>query len=256
MRPRRLRPEHRREQLLDIAAAMFAETSYDDVMVQDIAATAGVSRALICNYFPTKRDVYVAIFQRASDRFLARVSRDQQLPLADQLATALEAHIQSLAYHPCKAVTINRIRSSDDPAIQAIVAEELNVVGHRLVDQLVARGRPRDAGKILVERWLAFVRAACVKWSDSRNVLRADLTEMCLRAFDCALDMPTPTSRLRARISGIMQSPAMSSLIRKSQSATFAGVQRAAVGHETTRLAALSTTRSALTNRNVRDQTP
>ena len=256
MRHRRLQPQQRREQLLDTAAAMFAEKPYDDVMVQDIAAVAGVSRALLYHYFPTKRDLYVAIFQRASDRFLARVSRDQQLPLAEQLATALEAHIQSLVDHPFEAVTINRITSSDDPAIQAIVAEELNVVGHRLVDQLVAQGRPRDAGEILVEGWLAFVRAACVKWIDSQNISRADLTEMCLRAFDCALDIPTPTSRLRARISGVMQSPAISSLIRKSQSATLAGVPRAAVGHDTTRLAALSTARSALTNRKVRDQTP
>jgi AcrR family transcriptional regulator len=249
VRHRRLKPDQRREQLLDTAAAMFAEKPYDDVMVQDIAAVAGVSRALLYHYFPTKRDLYVAIFQRASDRFLARVSRDQRLPLAEQLATALEAHIQSVVDHPFEAVTINCITSSDDRAIQAIVAEELNVVGHRLVDQLVAHGRPRDAGEILVEGWLAFVRAACVKWSDSQNVSRADLTEMCLRAFDCALDIPTPTNRLRARISGVMQSPAISSLIRKAPSATLAGAPRAAVGHDTTRLPALSTARSLLTSR-------
>ena len=246
---RRLEPQQRREQLLDIAATMFAENPYDDVMVRDIATVAGVSRALIYNYFPCKRDLYVAIFQRASDRFLARVSRDQQLPLAEQLATALEAHIQSLVDHPFEAVTINRITSSDDPAIQAIVAEERNVVGHRLVDQLVAQGRPRDAGEILVEGWLAFVRGACVKWANSQNISRADLTEMCLRAFDCALDIPTPTSRLRARISGVMQSPTISSLIRKSQSATVARLPRATVGHDTARLAAVSTALPVLTNR-------
>ena len=59
----------------------------------------------------------------------------------------------------------------------------------------MAQGRPRDAGEILVEGWLAFVRAACVKWIDSQNVSRDDLTEMCLRAFDCALG--SPTSRVR-----------------------------------------------------------
>jgi AcrR family transcriptional regulator len=256
VKPRRLQAPQRREQLLDVGAAMFAENRYDDVMVQDIAAVAGVSRALMYHYFPTKRDIYVAIFQRASNRFLARVSRDQQLPLAEQLAAALEAHIQSVVDHPFEAVTINRITSSDDPAIQAIVAEELNVVGHHLVDQLIAEGRPRDAGEIAVEGWLTFVRAACVKSIDSPNISRADLTEMCLRAFDCALDIPPPPSRLRARISGVMQSPAISALIRKSQTATLARVPGAAVGHDTTRLAALSTARSVLTNRNVCDQTP
>jgi AcrR family transcriptional regulator len=244
----RLQPQQRREQLLDTAAALFAEKPYDDVMMQDIAAVAGVSRALMYHYFPRKRDVYVAVFKRASNRFLARVSADRQLPLAEQLATALEAHIQSLVDHPFEAVTIHRGALSDDPEIQAIIAEELSVVGKGLVDQLIAEGHPRDATEIAVEGWLAFVRAACVKWIDSQTISRAGLTEICLRAFDCALDIPTPTSRLRARISGVMQSPAISLLVRKSQSSTLARVPAAAVGYDTTRLAALLTARSVLTD--------
>lgn len=249
MAAQRLKPQQRREQLLDTAAAMFAEKPYDDVMIQDIAARAGVSRALMYHYFSTKRDVYVALFKRASDRFLARVSPDPQRPLAEQLATALQAHIQSFVNHPFEAVTINRGALSDDPAIQAIVAEELNVVGQRLVDQLVAEGHPRDSTEIAVEGWLAFVRAACVKWIDSQTISQADLTEICLRAFDCTLDIPTPTSRLRARISGVMQSPAITVLTRKSQSATLAQVPDAAVGRDTTRLAAKLTARSIFPSR-------
>jgi hypothetical protein len=73
------------------------------------------------------------------------------------------------------------------------------VVGQRLIDKLVTEGHPRDVTEIAVEGWLAFVRAACVKWIQSQNISRADLTEMCLRAFDCALG--TPSTRLRGRIS-------------------------------------------------------
>jgi AcrR family transcriptional regulator len=222
MNQRRLKPQQRREHLLDTAAAMFAEMPYDDVMMMDIAAAAGVSRALMYHYFPAKRDLYVALFKRASDRFLARVSPDPRVPLAEQVAIALEAHIQSIVDHPFEAVTINRGALSDEPAIQAIVAEELNVVGHRLVDRLVAQGHSRDATEIAVEGWLAFVRAACVKWIGLQDISRSGLTNMCLRAFDCALDIPTPTKRLHARISGVMQSPAISLLIRESPSATLA----------------------------------
>jgi len=198
---RRLGRPQRREELLDTAAALFAEKPYEDVFMDDIAARAGVSRALVYKYYPSKRDLYVAIFMRGSNRFLARVSRDPQLPLAERLGTALEAHIQSFVDHPYEAVTINRGALSDDPAIQAIIAEELNVVGQRLIDKLVAEGCQRDVTEIAVEGWLAFVRAACVKWVQSQNISRADLTEMCLRAFDCALG--TPTSRLRGQIYGV-----------------------------------------------------
>ena len=177
---------------------MFAEKPYEDVQMEDIAVRAGLSRSLLYHHFSCKRDLYVAIFMRASNRFLARVSPDPQLSLAEQLVSALESHIQSFVDHPFEAVTINRGALSDDPAFQAIIAEELNVVGQRLINQLVAEGCLRDATEIAVEGWLAFVRAACVKWIQSQNISRADLTDMCLRAFDCALD--TPTSRLRRGI--------------------------------------------------------
>jgi AcrR family transcriptional regulator len=197
----RLKPQQRREQLLDTAAAMFAQKPYEDVMVEDIVVRARVSRSTLYHYFPTKRDLYVAIFKRSSNRLLARANPDPQLPLAEQLATGLEAHIQYFVDHPCDAITINRGALSDDPAIQAIITEELNVIGQRLIDKLVAEGRLRDVTEIAVEGWLAFVRAACVKWIQSQNISRADLTEMCLRAFDCALD--TPISRLRGRRYGV-----------------------------------------------------
>jgi AcrR family transcriptional regulator len=191
---------------------MFAEKPYEDVYVEDIAARADVSRATLYHHFPSKRDLYVAIFTRASNRFLARVSPDPQQPLAEQLATGLEAHIQYFADHPFEAVAINRGALSDDPAIQAIISEELNIVGQRLVDELVAEGHPRDVTEIAVEGWLAFVRAACVKWIQSQNISRADLTEMCLRAFDCALG--APTSRLRGRSATFSNSASANSGLR------------------------------------------
>jgi AcrR family transcriptional regulator len=244
---RRMKPQQRREQLLDTGAALFAEKPYEDVFMEDIAALACVSRATMYHYYPSKRDLYVAILKRASNRFLARVGADSQLPLAEQLEIGLEAHIQSLVDHPFEAVAITRGALSYDPAIQAIIAEELNVVGQRLVDQLVAEGHPRDAIEIAVAGWLAFVRAACVKWIQSQNISRADLTEMCLHTLHCALGIPT--SRLRARMSGVMRSPVINVLIRKSPSANLVRVSGATVGPDTTLLAALSTARSVFTNR-------
>lgn len=190
MKRRRLEPQQRREQLLDAAAGMFAEMPYEDVLVEDIAARAGVSRALMYHHFPSKRGLYIAILQRARNRFVARVSSDPQQPLADLLARGLEAHIQSFIDHPFEALAINRGALSYDPAIQALIFEELDVERQRLIEQLVAEGHVRDAAEIAVEGWLAFVRAASVKWVRSQNISRAELTEMCLRAFGCALGHP------------------------------------------------------------------
>ena len=93
----------------------------------------------------------MAIFRRTSNWLLARVNPDPQLPLAEQLANGLEAYIQYFADHPLEAIAINRGALSDDPAIQAIVKDELNVIVQRLIDKLVTEGRPRDVTEIALE---------------------------------------------------------------------------------------------------------
>jgi AcrR family transcriptional regulator len=212
MTGRRLEPQQRREQLLDTGAAMFAEKPYEDVWMEDIAARAAVSRATLYHYFPSKRDLYVAIFMRARNRLLARVANpDPQLSFAEKLAAGLEAYIQYFADHPFDAIAINHCALSDDPAIQAIITGELNVVGQRLIDKLVAEGRLRDVTEIAVEGWLAFVRTACLQWVQSQKISRDDLTEMCLRALDGALGHPntslaSPNVRnMRSRFIALLQ---------------------------------------------------
>ncbi|OCB26404.1 hypothetical protein A5674_19700 [Mycobacterium malmoense] len=213
MKARRLEPQQRREQLLDTGAAMFAAKPYEGVCVHDIAERAGVSRATLYHYFSSKRDLYVAILERASSRFLARMSFDPQLPFAQQVAIGLEAHIQSIVDHPFEAVAINRGALSYDPAIQAIISEELDVVGQHLTAQLVAQGRQRDVTEIAVAGWLAFVRAASVRWIQSQSISRSNLTEMCLDAFECALGRSdTPHAPPRAATNTRLRGGALTSI--------------------------------------------
>ena len=62
---RRLEPDERKEQIFDCAAALFGERPYAAVSTSDIAARAGVARGLINHYFGTKRELYLAVIQRA-----------------------------------------------------------------------------------------------------------------------------------------------------------------------------------------------
>lgn len=190
MTRRRLEPQQRREELLDAGAALFAEASYEGVFVEDIAARAGVSRSLLYRYFPSKRDLYVAILRRAGSRFPAGTSLDTHQPLEEQLAVRLNALIQSVVDHPFEAVEINHGALSGDPTIQAILVEELSLVSQRLIDQLAAEQCRHETVEIALEGWLAFVRVACVKWVQSPNISRGELNELCLRTFDCVLGDP------------------------------------------------------------------
>jgi AcrR family transcriptional regulator len=60
----RLDPAQRREQILDAARALFAERSYDEVTVEDIANAAGVARGLVHHYFGGRKEVYTGLLER------------------------------------------------------------------------------------------------------------------------------------------------------------------------------------------------
>src|SRR3954470_16315745 len=60
----RLDPAQRREQILDAANALFAERTYDDVSIEDIASAAGVTRGLVHHYFGGRKEVYIGLLER------------------------------------------------------------------------------------------------------------------------------------------------------------------------------------------------
>ena len=70
----RLDPGQRREQILDAANALFSERGYDEVSVEDIASSAGVTRGLVHHYFGGRKEVYIALLERLG------AMREEQLP--------------------------------------------------------------------------------------------------------------------------------------------------------------------------------
>src|SRR6266545_4445408 len=58
---RRLENDERRAQLLGIGRAAFAKHAYDAVSIDTLAAKAKLSKGLFYYYFPTKRDLYIAV---------------------------------------------------------------------------------------------------------------------------------------------------------------------------------------------------
>jgi len=95
---RDLQAETRRQQLLDIALALFAERGFENVSIKDLAAEAEVASGLIYHYFRSKDELLVAIFQRHNplpdfEAIFEEVSdlpaRDGLLLLAQRLAQLL-----------------------------------------------------------------------------------------------------------------------------------------------------------------------
>ncbi|AHH98013.1 TetR/AcrR family transcriptional regulator [Kutzneria albida] len=183
---RRLSPAARREQLLEVGARMFAAKPYEEVLMEEVAERAGVSRALLYRHFPGKRDLFAGIYQQAADRLLAQSEIDPAGPIVQQVRAALDAHIDYFEANRHAVLAANR-ELVGDPVIQAIITDELGVLRGRMLDATGLTDHAREVVSAALMSWLVFVRALCVDWLSAEAFSRTELREMCVGALLGAL---------------------------------------------------------------------
>src|SRR5664279_500837 len=164
---RRLTREERRRDLIEVGAQLFAANAYDDVLMEDVADRAGVSRALLYRHFPSKRDLFGAVYELAAEQLVAATELDDTRPLTEQVAAGLDAHIDYFIANRNTVVAANRVLAGD-PTIQAIISDELAVIRARLVDAIGVERR--DAVSSVLMSWLVFVRVLCVEWLEHESM--------------------------------------------------------------------------------------
>ncbi len=157
-RPRRvrLRPEERRERLLDAAAAEFLARSYGATTVRDIATRAGVTPGLIYRYFPGKYEMLVALAtERGPSTVMSLLEEPwEHLTLCELLAEGLRQIVNALSEHRVTTLIIESQRLTD-PDIAALLQAQRARACAALTDYLStwsARGRLRPG----IERALAW----------------------------------------------------------------------------------------------------
>ncbi|NAS25843.1 TetR family transcriptional regulator [Herbidospora sp. NEAU-GS84] len=89
---RRLRRAERREQILDAATRAFARNGFADTGLDDIAAEAELTRAMLYRHFESKADLYRAVLDRSCARLIEATGSgnydDRAIPALVEAASA------------------------------------------------------------------------------------------------------------------------------------------------------------------------
>jgi AcrR family transcriptional regulator len=98
-RPRvRMTGRERREQLLDVGRALFAEKGFEATSIEEIAARAGVSKPVVYEHFGGKEGLYAVVVDREMSDLLERLtsalSAGHPRKLVEQAALALLTYIE------------------------------------------------------------------------------------------------------------------------------------------------------------------
>ena len=186
---RRLSTEERREQLLSVGARLFSESPYDDVWIEQVAEIAGVSRGLLYHYFPTKRDFFLAVVERESERMLQMTAAVPGVPAREQLTAGLDVFLEYVHTHAHGFRAFHRADAAGDQAVRrvyqrALAAQEQQILATLAEDPELGPAAQRLPDlKIAVRGWLAFTTAVCLEWLRGSELNREQVRDLCARAL-------------------------------------------------------------------------
>lgn len=170
----RLDVDERRRLLLEKGAELFTRFSYDELSMARIAKEAGISKALLYHYFPSKEAYFVATLEEKAAELQQRTEPDPSLPPFEQLAGSLEAY---LIWVEENAGSFDKmIRSSGAvPEVRALLDRVRGDTVKRISEGLSDGAPPSPVLRTAVRGWLGFMDGACLDWVEHRDVGRDTL---------------------------------------------------------------------------------
>jgi AcrR family transcriptional regulator len=175
----RMPVDERRRQLLDLGADLFARHSFDELSMAAFAREAGISKALLYHYFPSKRELFVATLQQAAEELRERTEPDPDLPPHEALAASLDAF---LAWIEENEVAYRKLLESAGgvPEVAALIDEVRDRTSARILDGLGIAGDPPPRLRAAARAWLWFMDGAILDWLEHRDLSRAELRDLLL----------------------------------------------------------------------------
>jgi AcrR family transcriptional regulator len=175
----RLGVDERRRRLLAIGADVFTRYAYDELSMAAIAREAGISKALLYHYFPSKQAFFQATLEQAAAELAERVRPADDLAPAEQLMGGLDGF---LAWIEENETAYRKLMQSVASVPEA--RELVERVRHETADLILAgltEGQePPPELRTAVRAWLWFMDGACLEWLERRDMERAQVLGLLL----------------------------------------------------------------------------
>ena len=200
----RMQVDVRRRQLLELGADLFARHSFAELSMAQIAREAGISKALLYHYFPTKRDFFLATLLEAAEEVRRRTEPHPDLSPGEALAGSLDAFLGWIEENETAYRKLLESAGSV-PEVGALIDEVRDRTSARILDGLGAGDHPPPRVRAAVRAWLWFMDGAILDWFEHRDLSRAELRDFLLGSLAGALTaagsaaFPPPSAPPRPR---------------------------------------------------------
>jgi AcrR family transcriptional regulator len=183
----RLQVDERRRQLLELGARLFATHSYAELSMARIAREAGISKALLYHYFPSKQDFFVATLQQGAEEIARRTEPDPDLPPFEALRGSLDAFLGWIEENETAYRKLMESAGSV-PEVKALIDQIRDATSARILDGLGAGDPPPPKLRAAARAWLWFMDGAILDWLEHRDLSRAELRDFLLASLAGSLN--------------------------------------------------------------------
>ncbi|TDD92097.1 TetR/AcrR family transcriptional regulator [Actinomadura rubrisoli] len=175
---RRLSVDERRDELIEAALQLFSTRPPEDISIDDVAAAAGASRALVYHYFGGKYELYLAALTSAAKQLSVLLEPPTEGSPLDRLRISLERYFDFVESHAAGYTALLRGGPADR---SGEVGEIVDSIRQLLLDRILHAlevETPQPILRITLRSWMASVETACLDWLENRDVTRPELERL------------------------------------------------------------------------------
>jgi AcrR family transcriptional regulator len=165
--------KERREQLLDVARALFAERGFDAASVEEIAHRANVSKPVVYEHFGGKEGIYAVVVDREMSALLARMiaaldGEAHPRALLERAAGALLDYVDSSADGFRIMVRDSPVATSTG-TFASLLSDIASQVEHILAVQFDSRGYDPKLAALYSQALVGMVALTGQWWLEARK---------------------------------------------------------------------------------------
>jgi AcrR family transcriptional regulator len=170
----RLDVDERRRRLLELGADLFTRFAYDELSMAQIAKEAGISKALLYHYFPSKEAYFMATLETAVGALEERTRPDESKEPLEQLSGSLEAYLGWVEDY--EASYAKMIQSAGTvPEVRLMLDRVRGDTAQRIIDGVRGDKPASPVLRTAVTGWLWFMDGAILDWVEHRDIDRQTL---------------------------------------------------------------------------------
>src|SRR3954447_23588541 len=157
----RLGVDERRRRLLELGAQLFTHNAYDELSMAAIARAAGISKALLYHYFPSKEAYFVATLEQHAAELAPLTRIDPDRSPFEQLVEGLDAFLAWVDAHGDAYAKLLQSAGAV-PQVRTVVEGIRAATVTRILDGLGLVGEPR--ARTAARGFLWFMDGAILDW--------------------------------------------------------------------------------------------